>query len=336
MTGSGEVEWSRSVDAAAWIAPRLAAFGSGTASSVVPQGFDSYVRIFHPAAARPELGFRTLRWSELAQWSRLPLQSDSQFHSVALPPTSPGLPTPLGQGPRHGTLDGGDLAALIEILGRYGSKNAGHYFCIWDGYGWGNRRRFVHGDGPGLSLPDRIPGDVRSGPRVSLPARDYLLYQGPLTAVSAFVESESQTPNLWWPSDHSWCVASAIDLSWTYVGGSRGLVSELLASASIECVACSPDSSLFKVEPWVQAWIDAGAHEVLTSGSTAIATPCGSVEVDLQKPRRWRNGVLTTRRIGPGLSAGSSQGPVRDSDESKVEDQVRFTLMRELLALVGT
>ena len=33
---------------------------------------------------------RPVRWAEVAAWSGLPLRSDAQFHSVALPPTDPG------------------------------------------------------------------------------------------------------------------------------------------------------------------------------------------------------------------------------------------------------
>ena len=35
------------------------------------------------------------------------------------------------------------------------------------------------------------------------------------------------TPDLWWPEDGAWCVASETDFTWTYVGGSRSLIDAL-------------------------------------------------------------------------------------------------------------
>jgi hypothetical protein len=58
---------------------------------------------------------------------------------------------------------------------------------------------------------------------VHLPQRDYLLFEGPLEAATelgwnmqggGFVP---QSPNLFWPDDHAWCVASEIDLFCTPV-----------------------------------------------------------------------------------------------------------------------
>ncbi len=37
-----------------------------------------------------------------------------------------------------------------------------------------------------------------------------------------------QTPNLWWPEDRAWFVATEIDLAWTYVGGREALIEQLV------------------------------------------------------------------------------------------------------------
>jgi hypothetical protein len=36
-------------------------------------------------------------------------------------------------------------------------------------------------------------------------------------------------PNLWWPDDRAWVVASEIDLAWSYLGGSADLVDAVVA-----------------------------------------------------------------------------------------------------------
>ena len=52
--------------------------------------------------------------------------------------------------------------------------------------------------------------------------RNYLLFEGPIDAAGELggwvdpgrhTRSRAQLPNLWWPDDHAWCVASEIDLS---------------------------------------------------------------------------------------------------------------------------
>ncbi len=39
---------------------------------------------------------------------------------------------------------------------------------------------------------------------------------------------------MWWPEDRSWCVATEIDFSWTYIGGTEFLVEELLTLSALE------------------------------------------------------------------------------------------------------
>ncbi|MDQ2942123.1 MAG: hypothetical protein M3R21_00435, partial [Candidatus Dormibacteraeota bacterium] len=46
-------------------------------------------------------------------------------------------------------------------------------------------------------------------------------------------------PNLWWPEDRAWCVASEIDHPYSYVGGSSALIKEVLADPAIEAVPAS-------------------------------------------------------------------------------------------------
>jgi hypothetical protein len=94
-------------------------------------------------------------------------------------------------------------------------------------------------------------------PRVQLPHRSYLLYQGPAEAALTLPGLDGtfgQGPNLWWPADRAWCVASEIDLPWTYIGGPRGLIDAILADDRIEALAAAPDDRVSRVEDWVTAW----------------------------------------------------------------------------------
>jgi hypothetical protein len=43
-----------------------------------------------------------------------------------------------------------------------------------------------------------------------------------------------QSPNLFWPNDHAWCVASEIDLFCTLVAGTNTLTENLIADPRLE------------------------------------------------------------------------------------------------------
>jgi len=50
-------------------------------------------------------------------------------------------------------------------------------------------------------------------------------------------------PNLWWPDDRAWCVASEIDLDETFVGGTRTLIDDILAREDLGARATTIDAS---------------------------------------------------------------------------------------------
>ena len=69
-----------------------------------------------------------------------------------------------------------------------------------------------------------------------------------------------QSANLWWPEDRAWCVTTDIDFAWTYVGGDRSLIEELIGDTvskprqhrstmqtkltALLCDSCAKSSSL--------------------------------------------------------------------------------------------
>jgi hypothetical protein len=94
-------------------------------------------------------------------------------------------------------------------------------FAVWEGYG---------------SLPD----SVRGLPDLAVPQRRMLVREGPLDSVVESVFEPPwgyQSPNLWWPADQAWCVASEIDFNTTYVGGARACIADVLAAPGIEALA---------------------------------------------------------------------------------------------------
>ena len=89
-----------------------------------------------------------------------------------------------------------------------------------------------------------------AAPRLSLPGRDHLLFAGPLRAALALGHQvtddwfAAQSPNLLWPADLSWCVASEIDFDSTLIGGSAELIRAVLAAPGLDAWAVHEDDDL--------------------------------------------------------------------------------------------
>jgi hypothetical protein len=49
-----------------------------------------------------------------------------------------------------------------------------------------------------------------------------------------WVRSLDQSPNIWWPDDRAWFVATEVDYAWTYVAGPRRLADALLSDDRLE------------------------------------------------------------------------------------------------------
>jgi hypothetical protein len=110
---------------------------------------------------------------------------------------------------------------------------------------------------PGGLSADRPPVLERRGPtgrepahRVPpafpLPSRDYLLFAGSLAAAPVLGWTDPygsffpQSPNLFWPQDHAWCVATEIDLFCTLVAGSEALAQVLVGDPRLEVWRVQP------------------------------------------------------------------------------------------------
>jgi len=331
-----ETLWSTAVDEAAWIGERLAPFDEHLVGSVIPAGFEAYARLLHPAHYTLAKGVRKVRWREIADWSGVPLHPDSQFHSIALPPAHPGRPAPWNsQGPERGSLDVADTEALVDVLASYTSTPAHCFFCLWDGWGWDTgMSAALPGEVP-IPVPDPVPLEVRYGPRVRLPGRDYLLYTGPVEAALAFAGSPGQTPNLWWPADRSWCVASEVDLCWSYLGGPAALIEELLAERAVEALPAVPGHLHSWVEEYVIDVAERSAAELTASGKSSIETSRGSVKAALRAPGRLgRAGALRVQSEGRNKVNSRSEYRLAASGPGELATEITGYLIGAIIGLV--
>jgi hypothetical protein len=183
-----------------------------------------------------------MQWSEdvaAARWIGERLHPFAQDVGSLVPDTFPAYARI--RHPDAGTLDRPQLDALLDVLARQSPSPGPCWFAIWDGYAW------LHGP-PAVSPLTRDGG--AAGPpawitpspaRLQLPSRSYALYRGGLDTAQALWDLPwEQSPNLWWPDDHSWCVATEIDLTSTYLAGPAALVRDLLDDPRLNAQPAHP------------------------------------------------------------------------------------------------
>ena len=306
----------------AWLRERLRAPQDHVTTSWIPSGFEVYARILHSVEEGP--GEPPVRWADVARWSGVALVPTIQWYEVALPEVMPNTKSPWSsQGPREGSLSQADTIELVEVLSRHSAELC--LFGLWEGYGGG-----VAVEGLDAKL---LPRRVEWAPTFELPWRTYELFEGPLEGATCFRTSWFQSPNLWWPQDRSWCVASEIDLPWTYVAGSRELVGDVLAATRLEALEASPDESILRALPsWLDARVDQAVDDVIAAGSTVMDFAPGSVTATLMRLSR-RKSALVTRSERVGGWAGTDV-PINTQDPEAMRRELRSAIERAIFNLV--
>lgn len=155
-----------------------------------------------------------------------------------------------GDEPAQGDLGGPSLAVLCEVLAAHTRPGADCLLALWEGYGWIRGSPAVAILGSSETVPSACSREILDGPRMQHPGRAYILFAGPLVAANRLGRqfpwggSEVQSPNLFWPEDRSWCVATEIDFDSTLVAGTPELIDAVLAAPALEAWAVGPEDSL--------------------------------------------------------------------------------------------
>ncbi|MDP9239521.1 MAG: hypothetical protein M3O55_02630 [Actinomycetota bacterium] len=223
----GELTLVRDTGPADWVVERVGDFENGV-GSVVPEGFEAYARVFHPASRLVDDHEESVTWRQIAEangrkphpgmeWTGI-TGSWKFFHDES----QPGL---WDVEPHVGSPPVGQAARLASLLTPHTLTPDRCWFAVWEGYG-----------ALLVSRKARVP-------KVKLPHHDMFLLCGGLTAVTTSLEPSplGQLANLWWPEDRAWCVASEIDLMTTYVGGTAACITELLSDDLLEVMPVSID-----------------------------------------------------------------------------------------------
>ncbi|MCF7547323.1 hypothetical protein [Pseudonocardia sp. WMMC193] len=252
----GRPQWLPDVVAGLWIAEQLTRL-DGTVGQHVPAVFEAYARVLHPPHTMT---------GEPGTWAQVCARTDTIAHPLMQWPTisrTHDVPAVgggvtrrsawFGSPPEPGNLPAAALAALLDVL----SESTGDQQCVfalWEGLGWvdGRGAWYQRRDADGTVIeegepPSAFPLEVLDGPRLRLPGRDYLLFAGPLADATGLGDPRGvwpQSPNLFWPQDRAWCVATEIDFDSTLIGGSQALIDSVLTHPGLEAWPVSPEDSL--------------------------------------------------------------------------------------------
>ncbi len=148
-----------------------------------------------------------------------------------------------------------DLFDTVASVGkRYTSTAERAWFAIWEGHGFDRFTTHIAHRGPvdddmlrtlelrraALREEDqRRQASIRNAlapiPRFSMPHRDYYLLTGRVTAVTGLRYPDDdgwRNPDLFWPEDRRWFVATDVDFWSLYVGGQNSFIRELADSVT--------------------------------------------------------------------------------------------------------
>ena len=216
-----------------------------TVIGIVPRGFEAYARILHPAwriTGRSDNFIRTpVRWSEIAslrgttphrlmQWPQIWALPEFDSQAIDLCVSAGMAPV---EGPDEGTLPAAVAGPLKAMLASRTNRFESCWFGVWVGYGCGYKP------------------EIQKTKSIATESREWGLFRAPLEKLDFnFLDAAEEfgnTANLVWPDDRTWCVATEIDHTYTYVGGSGELISDILRSEDLEAYEVFPDDS---------AWVD--------------------------------------------------------------------------------
>jgi hypothetical protein len=192
--------------------------------SLVPAGFSAYVRIFHPAFRRGQ----QVRWAEIAAANGTLAHPGMQLCALTGSARFEQEPQAslYDRVPDEGTLPPELGRPLTTTLARHTRTPQRCWLAVWHGFG-------------------ALPSETRAAPTFALPNREYHLLVGPVAAATLTPEPPfRQSPNIWWPDDRAWCVATEIDLKSTYVGCGDACREALLALPELEAVAIDPATGI--------------------------------------------------------------------------------------------
>jgi hypothetical protein len=246
---SDQLEQVDGAVAGGWILPELRDGFGGYVKQQVPQIYEAYVRILHPASE----GGADVTWAEVARRLGTIPHREMQWHAIvgSWDPTGFRDSRWPGGEPWPGELREDKLDSLCSVLGEHTSTPEIVYFGM-------------------STIQSGVAEEWSDAPQLEQPAREWVVLRGPLAAVGEITLSDRhgivwrfypkgqepppdyeppeqfhrEVPNLIWPEDRAWFVACDVDLDSTLVGGSRSLIEAILSAPELEAWEVDGEVSL--------------------------------------------------------------------------------------------
>lgn len=242
----------------------------------IPQCFDGYLRLFHPPL--DESGLSTT-WNAVARTEGKKFHPQAQWKCLVSrsAPLDSGDQSWAGTRPDLGELPYPELDRLCRTLARYTADPDHVFFGLSTVHGRVEplaeskdllrlpRRDFVIFTGP-LSAAGEIGFESPESSEVDRDHSEASVVGGDGAQQSRDTSDEDanrhiedseagsserylardvgQAPNLIWAADRAWFVASEVDFDSTLIGGSNGLIDDLLRDRHLETAIVLPEDSL--------------------------------------------------------------------------------------------
>jgi hypothetical protein len=143
------------------------------------------------------------------------------------------------------------IRALFPLLRDATTTPDRCWFCVWGPGGHFRAHTLLHPFHGSTSAPRRGPmtrhrfrrweGPSASQNQLGL-CRTFHLYTTKLSDIGPLRGFPwSLAPDVWWPDDHAWCVASEAHFTWSYLGGCRRLIDQVCAHPLLDGQEVRPD-----------------------------------------------------------------------------------------------
>ncbi|MGW8375644.1 hypothetical protein [Streptomyces sp. ODS28] len=245
--------------AAGWLVARLTGF-QGRVGDTVPEGFEAYVRILHPAG----LDSVPVRWQDVAEANGRTAHGLMQWDHIVGTQGADAQPGVWDEEPLEGNLPLSLARELAGVLAGHTGTGSQCWFGVWSGW---RHLVIAPGETARFEIPDRelflLAGPLDAVHRTSLrplPSGDGEGNGSVVSAVATPRRPETGTgalrpdrggqvpfwraPNLWWPEDRAWCVATEVDFTSTYIGGTHACIDALLHAPELEAYPAHPGDTV--------------------------------------------------------------------------------------------
>ncbi len=218
-----------------------------TVHAMVPDVFEAYARVFHPAM----LWEQEVRWADVARANGRTMHGAAEWGQLTGSwqlKQQPGLwetepdtgPTPERLALRLATILAGHTGAADRCRfgvweGLVAAGVLGVMVLVPEGVSEEERKRIQAVREEELDAEDSF---VRAAPTFDMPARRMHLLCGPVADIAHFYlyRFGANAPSIWWPDDRAWCVGNDVDLMTTYLGGTAAAIEAVVNDPELEAL----------------------------------------------------------------------------------------------------